>query len=72
MILDGKCVYQKFKIGILLAATLSLLNFVCLFSILGQQTLNRFFLLQFKHDFWYAGYFPLKQVHEGLSKIYIS
>ena len=48
----------------------------------GQQTLKWFFLLQFKQDFPYAGYFPLgwKQLHmlaislwDGSNcKIYIS
>ena len=51
--------YKKFKIGRLLAVCLGLLDFVYLFSISGTTIFEMVFLVEFKHDFPYAGHSPL-------------
>ena len=58
-LLDANCLFKKFKIGRLLAVSLGLLDLVYLFWFWGKQTLKWFFRLQFKHDFLYAGHFPM-------------
>ena len=52
------CLYKKLKIRILFSVSVCSIS-CTLFRFRGQQTLKWFFRLQFKHDFPYAGHFPL-------------